>query len=114
MNPSFLLDSSVCVAILRNQAGLQRLPDPNQTAIPVIVATELWAGVQKNMSTHPQQAARLEAFLSLFVIADFNMDAALQYAEIRAGLEATGQSIGPMDLLIAAQAKSLGATLVTS
>ena len=99
--------------MLRNQAGLEKHPDPALTGIPVIVAAELWTGVKKNLKTHPHQAARLEAFLSLFQLIDFTRDAALHYAEIRAALEATGKSIGPLDLLIAAQARSLGATLVT-
>ncbi|MDB6037853.1 MAG: PilT protein domain protein [Verrucomicrobiales bacterium] len=100
--------------MLRNRAGLQKLPDPALTGIPVIVAAELWTGVKKNLETHPHHAGRLEAFLSLFPLADFNLDAALHYAEIRAVLEATGQTLGPLDLLIAAQARSLGATLVTA
>lgn len=114
MKPSFLLDSSACIPVLRNRAGLEKLPDPALTGIPVIVAAELWTGVQKNLKTHPHQVARLEAFLSLFRIADFTLDAALHYADIRAALESTGKSIGPLDLLIAAQARSLGATLVTA
>jgi len=100
--------------VLRNQAGLGRLPDPALTGIPVIVAAELWTGVKKNLSTHPHQAAKLEAFLNLFVIVDFTLDAAIHYAEIRAALEAAGTPIGPVDLFIAAQARSLGATLVTA
>ena len=114
MKPSFLLDSSACVAVLRNSAGLEQLPDPALTGIPVIVAAELWTGVRKNLRTHPHQAARLEAFLALFSIPDFTLDAALHYAEIRAALEAAGKTIGPLDLLIAAQARSLGAVLVTA
>ena len=114
MTPSFLLDSSACIPVLRNQAGLEKLPDPALTGIPVIVAAELWTGVKKNLKTHPHQAARLDAFLSLFWLADFTLDAALHYADIRAALEATGKTIGPLDLLIAAQARSLGATLVTA
>lgn len=114
MTPSFLLDSSACIPVLRNQAGLEKLPDPALTGIPVIVAAELWTGVKKNLKTHPHQAARLDAFLSLFWLADFTLDAALHYADIRATLEATGKTIGPLDLLIAAQARSLGATLVTA
>jgi tRNA(fMet)-specific endonuclease VapC len=114
VTPPFLLDSSVCIPVLRNQAGLDKLPDPALVGIPVIVAAELWTGVKKNLKTHPHQAARLEAFLSLFWLADFTLDAALHYAEIRAGLEAAGKSIGPLDLLIAAQTRSLGATLVTA
>jgi tRNA(fMet)-specific endonuclease VapC len=114
VKPSFLLDSSVCIPVLRNKAGLGKLPDPALTGIPVIVAAELWTGVKKNLRTHPHQAGRLEAFLGLFWIADFTLEAAEHYADIRATLEATGKSIGPLDLLIAAQARSLGATLVTA
>ena len=114
MKPSFLLDSSVCIPVLRNKAGLGKLPDPALTGIPVIVAAELWTGVKKNMETHPHQARRLEAFLDLFWIADFTLEAAEHYADIRATLEASGRTIGPLDLLIAAQARSLGATLVTA
>ena len=100
--------------MLRNQAGLGKLPDPALTGISVIVAAELWTGVKKNLATHPQQAKRLEAFLSFFSLADFTLDAALHYADIRAALETAGTPIGPLDLLIAAQARSLGATLVTA
>jgi len=114
VKPSFLLDSSACIPVLRNQAGLGKLPDPALTGIPVIVAAELWTGVKKNLATHPQQAKRLEAFLSFFSLADFTLDAALHYADIRAALETAGTPIGPLDLLIAAQARSLGATLVTA
>jgi tRNA(fMet)-specific endonuclease VapC len=114
MKPSFLLDSSACIPILRNKAGLETLPDPLLCAIPVIVAAELWTGVKKNLVTHPQHAARLEAFLSHFHVAEFTMDDALHYAEIRAALEVKGKTIGPLDLLIAAQARRLGATLVTA
>ena len=114
MKISFLLDSSVCIPVLRNKAGLQKLPDPEITAISVIVAAELWTGVKKNLKTHPNQADRLEEFLSLFRIAEFTIDAALHYADIRADLEGTGTIIGPLDLLIAAQARSLGVALVTA
>jgi tRNA(fMet)-specific endonuclease VapC len=37
-----------------------------------------------------------------------------EYGGIRAELEATGQSIGPNDLLITAHAQALGATIVTA
>jgi tRNA(fMet)-specific endonuclease VapC len=112
--PAYLLDSSACIPILRNQVGLGKLPAPAKTGIPIIVAAELWTGVKKNLTTHPQQAAKLQAFLDLFAIPTFDMEAAIHYAEIRADLEAAGKTIGPMDLLIAAQVRSLNATLVTS
>jgi tRNA(fMet)-specific endonuclease VapC len=114
VTPSFLLDSSACIPVLRNRPGLGKLPDPALTGIPVIVAAELWTGVQKNLETHPHQAQRLKAFLRHFQVVDFNADAALHYAGIRAELESAGTPIGPLDLLIAAQARSIGATLVTA
>lgn len=109
----YLLDSSACNPVLRNTAGVEKLPDPTQSGIPTIVAAELWTGVKKNLKGHPQQAGRLETFLKLFQLADFDLAAALHYAEIRAALEAAGTTLGPLDLLIAGQAQSLGATLVT-
>ena len=111
--PSYLLDSSACIPILRNMTGLGKLPAPARTGIPIIVAAELWTGVKNNRAAHPQQAAKLQAFLDLFAIPEFNLDASLHYAEIRADLESAGRTIGPLELLIAAQARSLGATLVT-
>lgn len=113
MKPEYLLDTSACVPILQNKAELSDLPPPAKTGIPIIVAAELWTGVKKNLSTHPQQAGRLQAFLDLFPIPEFDLSAALHYAEIRADLEAAGTLIGPLDLLIAAQVRSIGATLVT-
>ena len=114
MKALFLLDSSACIPVLRNQSGLKKLPNPALTGIPAIVAAELWTGVKKNLKTHPRQADLLEAFLSLFWIADFTLEAARHYGDIRATLEAAGTPIGPLDLLIAAQARSLRATLVTA
>nr|MBA3609009.1 PIN domain-containing protein [Chthoniobacterales bacterium] len=109
----YLLDSSACIPVLRNKAGVEKLPDPALSAIPTIVAAELWTGVKKNRKTHPQQTGRLETFLKLFQLLDFDLEAALHYADIRAALEAAGRTLGPLDLLIAGQARSMGATLVT-
>ena len=113
MKPSYLLDSSACIPVLRNKKGVEKLPDPAQSGISTIVAAELWTGVKKNLATHPHQAGRLETFLKLFQLLDFDLEAALHYADIRAALEAAGTTLGPLDLLIAGQARSLGATLVT-
>ncbi len=109
----FLLDSSACIPILRKKGSLAGLPPPDRVVISTIVAAELWTGVRKVAATHPQHADRLEAFLNIFQMVDFNEKAARHYAEIRADLERRGKTIGPMDLLIAAHARSLGATLVT-
>jgi len=111
--PLYLLDTSVCVPVLRDKATFQALPAPDQTAFSSIVAAELWTVACKSGPEHPQ-FARVTEFLKLFEILDFSHEAARHYGEIRAELEKKGASIGPMDLLIAAHARSLGATLITA
>ena len=44
----------------------------------------------------------------------FDDKAAMEYGKIRAELQGTGKPIGPNDTLIAAHARSIGATLVTN
>lgn len=70
-------------------------------------------GVRKS-----RHAARNEAVLQQFVapleILDYPADAAGEYGEIRAHLQAKGLSIGPLDTLIAAHARYLGLILVSN
>ena len=44
MKPSFLLDSSACIPVLRNKAGLEKLPDPALVGLnegkPYVVKTQ--------------------------------------------------------------------------
>ncbi len=56
----------------------------------------------------------MKEFLEIFPVLDFSHTAAREYGDIRADLERKGVSIGPLDLLIAAHARSLDATLVTA
>ena len=65
-----------------------------------------------------RRSAKLDAMIGLFVelveVHSFTAAAAGEYAIIRAALEAQGQLIGDMDMLIAAVAKAEGLTLVTN
>ena len=53
-------------------------------------------------------------FVIPLLIADLDEQAAEAYGKVRAALEAQGTPIGALDTLIAAQALSLGVTLVTN
>ena len=44
----------------------------------------------------------------------FEEDAAVEYGDIRSGLEKEGTTIGPNDMLIAAHARALDLTVVTN
>jgi tRNA(fMet)-specific endonuclease VapC len=111
------LDSSACVSALRLPVG--QVPstldewNASDLAISSIVAAELEVGIYKFFRPEIQRA-RLDLLYSRVRIDSFDESAARHYGEIRAELEKKGRSIGPLDLLIAAHARSLGATLITA
>lgn len=108
-----LLDTNVCIDLLRGKVRGRRLPAYDQCRLPAVVVAELWTGANK--SAEPDAHRRsLAAFLELFAIAPFDAAAARHYGEIRAHLEKAGTPIGPLDQLIAAQARSLDAILLTA
>ena len=79
--------------------------------LSVVVLAEREFGVTKGTSA---QARLLVAKLAeLLPVEPFTREDATHYAAIRHDLESRGQGIGPLDTLIAAQARRLGATLVT-
>ena len=111
MNPAYLLDSSVCIPVLRNQDGLGKLPDPVRTGVPVIVAAELRYGAAKKGSE--RLTAQLECVLAALPILPLEEPADVAYGQLRAQLEVAGTPIGGNDMLIAAQAMSSGCSVVT-
>lgn len=106
-----MLDSSACIHVLRGRAPFDALPACKDTAVSSLVAAELWTGIEK--SNRPDKVQSLEIFLGLFRVVDFGGEDARHYAQTRADLERKGTTIGPLDLLIAAHARNLGATLIT-
>jgi tRNA(fMet)-specific endonuclease VapC len=108
-----MLDTNVCSYILRAQprlAGVDSL-SLDEISISALVAAELRFGAAKRQSA--SLSAGLERFLDGIMIADWPAEAAIHYAKIRTQLERVGQPIGGMDLLIAAHALAINATLVT-
>ena len=112
----FLLDTNTCIyAIRRRPLGvLARLNaiDPDQLALSVVVAMELEVGAMRAQARAYAPAVR--AWLAVFNILPLQDAAREHYARIKCDLMVRGQLIGPMDLLIAAHALALGATLVTN
>ena len=56
----------------------------------------------------------LALLFSNIEVLDFDIKAAIHYGKIRAYLEKQGTPIGPLDMMIAAHAMSLGYTVVTN
>ena len=107
-----MLDTSVCVSIIRGRSPASRLPATDECAVSVIAVAELEAGVC--LSARPAVQRKLvEDFLDPLTVCPFAESAAAHYGEIRAALAKKGTPIGPLDILIAAHARNLGATLIT-
>ncbi|MDP3232770.1 MAG: type II toxin-antitoxin system VapC family toxin [Myxococcales bacterium] len=116
MSARLLLDTNVVIGILnrdeRLAAPLSRVA-PSTLRIGAITLAELRYGIAK--SQQPLVAtANLRAFLDRVAVVPFDEAACTEYGQLRAALEKRGTIIGPLDLLIAAQALSQRWTLVTS
>jgi len=113
---NYLLDTDICVAIIRKRPAqvlvrLQQQP-PGSVGVSAITVAELAVGVAK--SAQPEQnAAALDQFLLPLDVYPFDFSAAQMYGHTRALLEQQGIPIGSMDLLIAAHALRLGHIVVT-
>jgi tRNA(fMet)-specific endonuclease VapC len=111
-----LLDTNICIYIInerpRRVLDRFRRHSVGDLGISSITASKLAFGVAKSGSA--RNRAALEGFMLPLEVAQYDLGAALIYGEVRAGLERDGISIGPLDMLIAAHALSLGATLVTN
>ena len=111
----YLLDTNVVSDLVRRPGGAtaQRVTgvDAGSLAISVIVAAELRYGAARLGSE--RLTRQLEAVLSALKVLAWEEPADWHYGMIRSELERIGQPIGHNDLLIAAHARSLGATLVT-
>ncbi|HYA41819.1 MAG TPA: PIN domain-containing protein [Syntrophobacteraceae bacterium] len=78
-----------------------------------ITVCELEHGTSKS-SNPGRNRQTLVKLMAPFEICTFDAHAAFHYGDIRAHLDRIGKPIGAMDLLIAAHARSLSLTLVTS
>ncbi|MGD0015564.1 MAG: type II toxin-antitoxin system VapC family toxin [Bryobacteraceae bacterium] len=114
---TYLLDTSICIYIINRKPSSVlkriRIKQPDQVAISTITQAELEYGVARSKFPDRNRVALLQ-FLFPFQLLDFDQLAAVQYGWIRSFLESKGKPIGPMDMLLAAQAKSRDLVLVTN
>jgi len=112
----YLLDTNIVSDLVRRPQG--RIAEQvakvgeAQVCTSIIVAAELRYGATKKGSQ--RLTAQLEAVLDALDVLPFEAPADAAYGLIRTRLERAGQQIGGNDLLIAAQALSLGCTVVTA
>jgi tRNA(fMet)-specific endonuclease VapC len=114
------LDTNVAIAAINMRPPrirgrlAEQLGDGVTVGIPAIVLFELWYGIRKSDRAEANAKA-LTTFLTLdLALWPFEPDDAAEAGSIRAAIERAGTPIGPYDILIAAQARRRGATLVTA
>jgi tRNA(fMet)-specific endonuclease VapC len=117
MAARYLLDSNALIAAIKGEppALLSRLAGlaPDRLCLSAVVLAELYTGAEKSR----QPAARLADLSELtqgMDVLPFDAGDASCYGRIRAALERKGQGIGPLDMLIAAQAVARDLVIVTA
>jgi len=111
------LDTNLCIELLRYHPPLiqKKLQETSEIGISTVVYGELCFGIAlSSAKTQGNRREQLQQFISLVSIYSWDEAAAEHYAIIRAYLQKKGSLIGNMDLLIAAHARSIRATLVTN
>jgi tRNA(fMet)-specific endonuclease VapC len=111
----FALDTNTVIDFFRGRGRVaERLLAirPSEIALPAIVAYEAWVGVLGSRNA-AQRESQFAEFLGAVEVLPFGAGTARRAAEIRLALQRHGESIGPLDTLIAASALECGATLVT-
>jgi len=113
----YLLDTNICIYIIKKKPVevLKTLKIKSKKSIYVsaISIAELEYGVTKSQFPEKNKIALIE-FLSIFYILPFDDHDAVYFGLIKTELEKKGKIIGPMDLLLAAQAKSKQLILVSN
>jgi tRNA(fMet)-specific endonuclease VapC len=112
-----MLDTNICIYAIKHKPDkvFQELQkhDPSEICISSITYAELVHGVEKSAAIEKNRLA-LSMLLANIEILDFDVNAANCYGKIRADLEKRGTPIGPLDMMIAGHAQSLGYTVVTN
>jgi tRNA(fMet)-specific endonuclease VapC len=111
-----MLDTNIISDLIRNPRGraakrIARVGEDN-ICTSIIVAAELRYGCAKSGSKRLLKA--VDDLLGEIHVLPFEVPADAEYGGIRSELETAGKPIGSNDLLIAAHAHAIGATIVTA
>ena len=113
----YLLDTNICIFAINKKSPKLLAKLKNQTRrgiyISSLAVAELEFGVQKSQRPESNRIALLR-LLSIFDILNFDSCDAVDYGHLKVKLKRKGQIIGPIDMLLAAQALNKNMTFVTN
>ena len=111
----YLLDTNILIAAMK---GVERVREKleatplSELVLSPVVLGELELGVEKSQHRE-KNAARLARIVDSLQLTPLDAEASRHYGAIRAELERLGMPSGANDYWIAAQARALGAIVVT-
>ena len=113
----YMLDTNICIYVIKHKPEkvfrkIQTIY-PEDVCVSSVTYAELMHGVEKSAAVEKNRLA-LSMFLANMEILGFDVEAADCYGKIRADLEKKGTPIGPLNMMIAGHAQSLGYTVVTN
>jgi len=113
----FLIDTNICIYIMNKRpvGVIKKFKqfELGEIGISTITVSELQYGAAKS-TFREKNEVRLEEFLAPLEILTYDQIAARVYGDVRFQLEKRGQTMGPLDLLIAAHAISQNLVLITN
>lgn len=110
-----LLDTNICSAYLKRPGGLAHrfMQHGGGLAIPTLVLAELYTWAYRRSQPDPLLRLIEDDLVPHVTVLEFDTASARQFGKIRASLLATGVVINPVDLMIAAVARTHDLVLVT-
>lgn len=114
----YLFDTNTLSALVHRRRGFERIAvrvdsvPVERRLVSAITLAEIETMIAKARDPN-SKFAKVRLILAHFNLVDFGEVAAVHVGRIRACLEPRGIGIGPLEMLIAAHARSLRATVVT-
>ena len=113
----YLLDTNICIYAIKKKPFnvLEQIKVKSKLGIYISALTvaELEYGIENSIKVEENRISLLK-YLSLFNILPFDDKDAIPYGKLKSKLRKEGRIIGPIDMLLAAQALSKNLIFVTN
>ena len=115
----YLFDTNMCIFTIKKKSPslIDKLKKNRKKGLTIssITLAEMEYGIENAAIEYKEKnRMALMEFLSIFEIKRFDENAAIEYGILKKDLKDRNCLIGPLDMLIAAHAKSLKMTLITN